>query len=231
MKRNFTLIELLVVIAIIAILAGMILPALGKARQKAQAVSCVSNMKQMALSSILYANDNRDCVPPESVRHNDVTRAWPELLIRVGLERNNLVCPSAGFSSNDETSYQAVLKTKLTDDNAMTIGGALEYCHYGFTAWGYADTYKGKKYSNIDRPGATYQYIDTNKGGNGGNLYPSDDNRGYYTNMSGAFDPPRVFNDYRHNKRGNVAFYDGHVESLTKEELEEKCELKGEPKN
>src|SRR5438552_588222 len=82
-RGGFTLIELLVVIAIIAILAAMLLPALTKAKLKAQGIQCMSNHKQLALAWRMYSEDNRDTLLYAS---GDITGFEPGVWMTGGLD-------------------------------------------------------------------------------------------------------------------------------------------------
>ena len=80
LERGFTLIELLVVIAIIAILAALLLPALHRAKQKAQAATCLNNLKQWGLATQLFISENEDFLPPEGFGNpttmKELTNGW-----------------------------------------------------------------------------------------------------------------------------------------------------------
>ncbi len=100
-KANFTLIELLVVIAIIAILAGMLLPALSTAREKGRQASCVNSLKQVSIAIVMYTVDNSDYLPQNKSLEDS---AWDVQLLNSGLIKDFKVtrhgCPTFVSKSN-----------------------------------------------------------------------------------------------------------------------------------
>jgi prepilin-type N-terminal cleavage/methylation domain-containing protein len=126
-RRGFTLIELLVVIAIIAILAGMLLPSLGKAKGAAQRIACVNQIRQLGLSSTLYGGENSGEFP----ERNNGPR-WCERLLPYYKSVKVLVCPSD--LGKDPATGQWGNKPVTGSSNTNQIGDSA-YRTYIINGW------------------------------------------------------------------------------------------------
>jgi prepilin-type N-terminal cleavage/methylation domain-containing protein/prepilin-type processing-associated H-X9-DG protein len=229
-RRAFTLIELLVVIAIIAILAGMLLPALAKAKEKGKSANCMSNLRQLGIAARLYGNDNEDRSPPTfQVRGANVFRkAWFNFLQPYTQSSNLILCPSRTPKFKEAIAiYPSENDNKEVSNYAMNfrIGG----CDWPGT-WP-ASSWPQLKDSAIKNPARTVFITDggtrpinskdplkcvtvksPEKAGcwivhDPGNDAP---NTGGVTNTDPNWGGPHL----RHIGRSNVMFADTHVKAL-----------------
>lgn len=243
MKRNgFTLIELLVVIAIIAILAAILFPVFARAREKARQASCTSNLKQMGLAMLMYANDYDEVLPPN---YAWVPESWPKPTQGVWF---------TGFWMFDAFLHPYVNMGKADAAGKMT-GHGIWHCPSGFTSmqaharnygananvfgvfnWDpatYGDTWNAsKKLADLSKPAELFGYFDA-----GcytmvysyvefpqasiwympGTAHP-DQPRWASTSDSGMF-MDKDWREGRHNGNINICYMDGHVKSISGQSL------------